>query len=138
MTSSFQCLAYLIYSSLLSFIIPKTFAWDSGPVDTTEGFVSLPLNKSYYHIQRPYDVPEDQRYSFINGVHKCWVYSTDKPHTPTSQTKPRTEIAIQVSSDHTKPLAIYIIHSLLLLCIILSSPDIMHLLLPYLLCFTCG
>jgi len=69
-------------------------AW--GPVDPTNGFISLPLNLSYYHIQKPYDVPEDQRYSFVNGVHKCWVYSTDKPHTLTSQTKPRTEIAIQV------------------------------------------
>ncbi|KAJ8769534.1 hypothetical protein K2173_005137 [Erythroxylum novogranatense] len=65
-----------------------------GPDDLTKGFISLPLNRSNYNIQRPYDVPEDQRYSFINGVHKCWVYSTDKPHTPTSQTKPRTEIAI--------------------------------------------
>ena len=31
------------------------------------------------------------------GVHKLWVFSTDKPHTLTSQTKPRTEIAILVS-----------------------------------------
>lgn len=100
--TSFQCLAYLYLSFLSFIIIPKTFAWDWGPVDTTEGFVSLPLDQSHYHIQRPYDVPEDQRYSFINGVHKCWVYSTDKPHTRTSQTKPRTEIAIQVSTDHTK------------------------------------
>nr|TKS18326.1 citrate-binding protein-like [Populus alba] len=46
-------------------------------------------------LEKPYDVPEDQRYSFVDGVHKCWVYSTDKPHTLTSQTKPRTEIAIQ-------------------------------------------
>jgi hypothetical protein len=66
-------------------ILNRAVAW--GPVDPTNGFISLPLNLSYYHIQKPYDVPEDQRYSFVNGVHKCWVYSTDKP---------RTEIAIQV------------------------------------------
>ena len=46
----------------------------------TEGFISLPLNQSNFVILRPYDVPEDQRYSRINGVHKLWVYSTDKPH----------------------------------------------------------
>ncbi|KAG6721724.1 hypothetical protein I3842_03G126300 [Carya illinoinensis] len=79
--------------TFLSFITPKTFAWNWGPVDTTEGFFPLPLDQSHYHILRPYDVPEDQRYSFINGVHKCWVYSTDKTHTRTSQTKPRTKIA---------------------------------------------
>ncbi|KAK3411525.1 hypothetical protein EUGRSUZ_I00277 [Eucalyptus grandis] len=67
----------------------------SGPVDPTQGFVSLPFNRSYYHIQKPYDVPEDQRYSFSNGIHKCWVYSTDKPHSLSSRTEPRTEIAIQ-------------------------------------------
>ncbi|KAG6660807.1 hypothetical protein CIPAW_03G130400 [Carya illinoinensis] len=85
-------MAYL-HLSFLSFITPKTFAWNWGPVDTTEGFFPLPLDQSHYHILRPYDVPEDQRYSFINGVHKCWVYSTDKTHTRTSQTKPRTKIA---------------------------------------------
>ncbi|KAK8486270.1 hypothetical protein V6N12_013841 [Hibiscus sabdariffa] len=34
------------------------------------------------------------RYSFNNGVHRFWLYSTDKPHTPSSQTKPRCEIQI--------------------------------------------
>ncbi|ESR41103.1 hypothetical protein CICLE_v10027490mg, partial [Citrus x clementina] len=68
-------------------------SWESS--DPTKGFISLPLNRSYYHIQKPYDLPENQRYCFSDGVHRCWVYSTDKPHTPTSQTKPRTEIAIQ-------------------------------------------
>ncbi|KAL3721560.1 hypothetical protein ACJRO7_033974 [Eucalyptus globulus] len=66
----------------------------SGPVDPTKGFVSLPLNQSNFHVQRPYDVPEDERYSFRHGVHKLWVYSSDEPHTPTSRTKPRTEIRI--------------------------------------------
>ncbi|XP_030535015.1 citrate-binding protein-like [Rhodamnia argentea] len=64
----------------------------SGP---TEGFVSLPLNRSNFDVQRPYDVPEDERYSFQHGVHKLWVYSSDKPHAPTSHTAPRTEIRIR-------------------------------------------
>ncbi|KAL5999958.1 hypothetical protein ACLOJK_034635 [Asimina triloba] len=62
--------------------------------DPAYGFVSLPLNSSNLVIQRPYDLPESSRYSFIDGVHRLWVYATDKPHSPTSNTKPRTEIRI--------------------------------------------
>ncbi|CAN1301457.1 Citrate-binding protein [Linum perenne] len=60
----------------------------------TDGFKLLLLKQKNFRIQSPYDVSKDQRYSFIDGVHKCWVYSTDKPHTPTSKTLPRTEISI--------------------------------------------
>ncbi|XP_030535012.1 citrate-binding protein-like [Rhodamnia argentea] len=81
-------------STIIHLLILAHRSLASGPVDPTQGFVSLPLNRSNYNIQKPYDVPEDQRYSFSDGVHKCWVYSTDKPHTRTSLTKPRTEIAI--------------------------------------------
>ncbi|KAJ7974049.1 citrate-binding protein-like [Quillaja saponaria] len=35
-------------------------------------------------MQKPYDIPLEQRYSFINGVHRLWVYADDKPHNPTS------------------------------------------------------
>ncbi|KAL1831376.1 hypothetical protein DCAR_0101348 [Daucus carota subsp. sativus] len=63
--------------------------------DPTKGFVSLPFNTSVYRIQRPYDKKENQRYSFKNGVHKFWVFANDKPHTTTSHTKPRTELAVQ-------------------------------------------
>ncbi|KAH6765407.1 hypothetical protein C2S52_016390 [Perilla frutescens var. hirtella] len=65
-------------------------------IDTiTKGFISQNLNESNIVIQRPYDVPENERYSFKNGVHKLWVFKTDKPHTPISRTNPRTEIRIQ-------------------------------------------
>ncbi|KAJ1429718.1 Concanavalin A-like lectin/glucanase domain superfamily [Sesbania bispinosa] len=63
-------------------------------VDPTQGFTRVSLDNSNFMIQKPYDVPVNQRYSFINGVHKFWVYSTDKPHMPNSDTKPRTEIRI--------------------------------------------
>ena len=90
-------LPLLMHLSLFLFIINlQTSA--SQPFNLTEGFISLPLNQSNLVIQRTYDVPEDQRFSFINGVHKLWVYSTDKPHTPTSKTKPRTEIRIHLSN----------------------------------------
>ncbi|CAN1782805.1 Citrate-binding protein [Linum perenne] len=67
----------------------------------TDGFKLLLLKQKNFRIQSPYDVSKDQRYSFIDGVHKCWVYSTDKPHTPTSKTLPRTEISIHVRAMAT-------------------------------------
>ncbi|KAH6796727.1 hypothetical protein C2S52_021281 [Perilla frutescens var. hirtella] len=79
---SFQLVAWLYQAT----------SW--GPVDPTRGFVSLPFNGSYYEIQKPWDVPENQRYRFRDGVHKLWVFATDKPRTPDIPTKPRTEIAI--------------------------------------------
>ncbi|XLT13677.1 hypothetical protein HN51_059367, partial [Arachis hypogaea] len=61
----------------------------------TDGFTQLPLDHKDIEIQRPYDVPESARYSFVNGVHKMWVYSSDKPHSKNSRTNPRTELAIK-------------------------------------------
>eukprot|EP00261_Vitis_vinifera_P005658 XP_002272726.1 PREDICTED: citrate-binding protein [Vitis vinifera] len=90
--ASFVVLA-LFNLSLTLLILYSAAAW--GPIDPTEGFISLPLNQSNFVIQRPYDVPEDQRYSYVNGVHKLWVYSTDKPHSLISHTNPRTEIRMQ-------------------------------------------
>lgn len=89
MTSSLQGFLYL---SLLEIIVHQSKAL--APKDPTEGFISLPLNQSSYHIEKPYDVPLDQRYQFTDGVHRLWVYSTDKPHTRTSQTKARTELTM--------------------------------------------
>ncbi|KAK7247530.1 hypothetical protein RIF29_42414 [Crotalaria pallida] len=56
----------------------------------------VPLDNSNFQVQKPYynNVPVKQRYSFTNGVHKFWVFSNDKPHTPSSKTEPRTEIRI--------------------------------------------
>ncbi|CAL1363110.1 unnamed protein product [Linum trigynum] len=62
--------------------------------DPTFGFTEIPLNKSNFFLQKPYDVPLDQRYSFIDGVHRMWVYADDKPHFRGSISKPRTEILI--------------------------------------------
>ncbi|KAJ9170259.1 hypothetical protein P3X46_018381 [Hevea brasiliensis] len=93
MTCLFPIPAFFFLAIILQIAIQQSLAW--GHFDPTKGFISLPFNRSYYHIQKPYDLPEDQRYSFINGVHKCWVYSADKPHSLTSRTPARTEIAIQ-------------------------------------------
>ncbi|XP_061343870.1 citrate-binding protein-like [Gastrolobium bilobum] len=44
------------------------------PVDLTLGFTDLPLNTSNFHHDKPYNLPINQRYSFIDGVHKFWGY----------------------------------------------------------------
>ncbi|QCE15284.1 Alginate lyase 2 [Vigna unguiculata] len=62
--------------------------------DPTDGFTQLSLTSSNFQVQKPYDVSQGDRYTFINGVHRLWVYNSDKPHTTTSQTAPRTEIRI--------------------------------------------
>ncbi|KAK9111208.1 hypothetical protein Scep_018727 [Stephania cephalantha] len=85
----------LALASFMVFEIGFKRAWGyKFTIDTTIGFEEVPLNSSNFEIQRPYDVPQSARYSFVNGVHKLWVYSSDKPHTPTSNTNPRTEIRI--------------------------------------------
>jgi hypothetical protein len=79
----------------LSFLplICQSIGW---PIDPTHGFTQLPFNTSFYHIQKPYNLRETDRYSFFSGIHKLRVYSTDKPLSKNSPTKPRTEIIISV------------------------------------------
>ncbi|XP_058081984.1 citrate-binding protein-like isoform X1 [Magnolia sinica] len=77
---------------LLQFCTHRAMGW--GPTDPTDGFVSLPLNSSSFLILKPYDLLVSDRYSFIDGVHRLWVFATDKPHALTSITAPRTEIRV--------------------------------------------
>jgi hypothetical protein len=82
---------------ILAFLI--VMDWATGwPIDPTQGFIELPLNTSNFHIQKPYDLPISSRYSYLDGIHKLWVYSTDNPLSKNSPTKPRTEILISVKS----------------------------------------
>ncbi|XP_057957495.1 citrate-binding protein-like [Malania oleifera] len=67
----------------------------SESVDPTEGFVDVPLNKYNFQNLKPYDLPVNKRYSFENGVHTMWVYSTDNPLANGSPTHPRSEIRIE-------------------------------------------
>ncbi|KAL6905576.1 hypothetical protein ACP4OV_003177 [Aristida adscensionis] len=69
----------------------------NGVIDTTVGFIAIPLTDAQFSVQRPYDVPVEQRYELVDGVRRMWVYCTDKPHDPTSHTKPRTEIRIELN-----------------------------------------
>lgn len=65
-------------------------------VDPAKGSTQAPLTDRNFELQKPYDIPLAGRYSYENGVHKLWVYATDKPHDPNSHTQPRTVIRIKV------------------------------------------
>ncbi|KAK1301258.1 hypothetical protein QJS10_CPB13g01342 [Acorus calamus] len=47
--------------------------------DPTDGFVQQPLSTTNFLFDKPYDKALSERYSFINGVHRFWVYDDDKP-----------------------------------------------------------
>jgi hypothetical protein len=59
------------------------------PGDPTEGWTEY---KDTFHVERPYDVPINTRFSIEGGIYNFWVRSNDKPHTRTTDaTNPRTE-----------------------------------------------
>ncbi|KAK1371329.1 putative Citrate-binding protein [Heracleum sosnowskyi] len=62
--------------------------------DPTDGFTLLPLTNDNIKLQKPYNEPLDDRYSFDDGVRKLWVYTNDKPYKQGSPTRPRTEVRI--------------------------------------------
>lgn len=65
--------------------------------DPTDGFSYVSLSDSNFQVQKPYDVSVNQRYSYVGGEHRLWVYKTDKPYSSSSNTAPRTEVRITVS-----------------------------------------
>ncbi|XP_028763871.1 citrate-binding protein-like [Neltuma alba] len=90
--------------STLSFLLVSLFlsvcvAVNGG--DPTDGFTPVPLTDKNIVIQKPYNIPLDQRYSFKDGVHRMCVYANDKPHSPSSHTQPRTEIRIKGLDYHS-------------------------------------
>ncbi|TVU50992.1 hypothetical protein EJB05_02392, partial [Eragrostis curvula] len=62
--------------------------------DPTSGFVAVELTEDRFKLHKPYDLPPEQRYEFRDGVRRLWVYCTDKPLSPGSPTKPRSEILL--------------------------------------------
>ncbi|KAI9108691.1 hypothetical protein K1719_020338 [Acacia pycnantha] len=81
--------SFLVFSYLL--VSVRTSDLDE---ELTLGFNELPLNTSNFKLQTPYNLPVSSRYSFQNGVHRLWVYSTDKPFIPKSRGS-RSEVRIQ-------------------------------------------
>jgi hypothetical protein len=45
-----------------------------------------------YAVHKPYNLSVSDRFRYSGGVWTTWVYLTDKPHTSTSGTMPRTEL----------------------------------------------
>ncbi|KAE8706916.1 Citrate-binding protein [Hibiscus syriacus] len=83
---------FALLLSILCFSLLICFQANAQP---TSGFTDVALSQSNFQLQKPYDLSPSDRYSFNNGVHRFWVYSTDKPHTPSSNTRPRSEIRIR-------------------------------------------
>ncbi|KAG2665586.1 hypothetical protein I3843_15G013800 [Carya illinoinensis] len=84
------CCSILVVLILVSFL-------ENGHLcvaDPTDGFTPVPLTDANFKLQKPYDIPLEDRYSYKDGVHRFWVYNKDKPFKPDSTTRPRTEIRI--------------------------------------------
>ncbi|KAF8726262.1 hypothetical protein HU200_019719 [Digitaria exilis] len=73
---------------------PAVLAIDDG--NLTAGFVQVELPEGNFIVQSPYDVPENQRYSYdvTTGVRTFWVYADDKPFNTVTATNPRTEVRL--------------------------------------------
>lgn len=99
MSNSSYCCNLPLLIFLLSLI--NNFKFSQSHPDPTYGFIPVALTQANFKLQKPYDVPLEQRYSFQNGTHKLWVYADDKPHNPGSLTQPRTEIRIHVRIVYT-------------------------------------
>ncbi|KAL7104555.1 hypothetical protein ACP275_08G252700 [Erythranthe tilingii] len=95
MASNISLHSILLVLIIITLYYKVVVGWVPVITDPTKGFVSQRLNESNLVIQRPYDVPENRRYRFDNGVHKLWVFNTDKPHSIISNTNPRTEIRVK-------------------------------------------
>ncbi|CAK8567846.1 unnamed protein product [Lathyrus sativus] len=92
-------LLQILLMSLMLLIIHQT-SITSSSLDLTQGFTLVSLNNSNFDIQKPYNLPINQRYIFTNGVHQFWIYPTDKPFTNETNTQPRTEVRIS-GHDYT-------------------------------------
>jgi hypothetical protein len=76
--------------------IPIYYGPDVGPVvtmqcpgDPTEGYTEY---KDSFHVERPYTVPINTRFSITGGIYNFWVFPNDAPHSPIAHGRnPRTE-----------------------------------------------
>jgi hypothetical protein len=76
--------------------VPVYYGPDVGPVvtmecpgDPTEGYTEY---KDSFHVERPYTVPINARFSITGGIYNFWVFPNDPAHSPIAHgTNPRTE-----------------------------------------------
>ncbi|OQU78771.1 hypothetical protein SORBI_3008G045300 [Sorghum bicolor] len=84
---------------LVSMVLALSCSTSASAIDgrnLTAGFVQVNLTESNFKVQRPYDMPENQRYSYDNatGVRTFLVYAGDKPFNNVTTTNPRTEVRL--------------------------------------------
>ncbi|XP_011044232.1 PREDICTED: citrate-binding protein-like [Populus euphratica] len=87
--------SYSLLLLFLALVSLKSFNLPCSAADPTDGFTPVPLTEANFVLQKPYNVPLNERYSYEDGVRRLWVYATDKPHDPSSNTQPRTEVRIK-------------------------------------------
>ena len=59
------------------------------PEDPTVGWTEY---QDTFHVERPYMVPLNTRFSIIGGIYNLWVFPNDGPHSPIAHGRgPRTE-----------------------------------------------
>ncbi|KAL6213929.1 hypothetical protein ACLB2K_013368 [Fragaria x ananassa] len=63
--------------------------------DPTDGVTLVPLTDENFDLQKPYNEPLDDRYSYKDGVRSFWIYNNDKPFKTDSTTRPRSELRIK-------------------------------------------
>ena len=89
--------SFLPWPLLLLFIVLVSWCGQcSASIDPTLGFIAVNLTEDRFKLHHPYDLLPEQRYEFRDGVRRMWVYCTDKPLSPGSPTKPRSEILLNV------------------------------------------
>ena len=108
-------LVLLVLSVVLA-LASSTSAIDGSTSNLTAGFVQVELPEGNFQVQSPYDVPENQRYSYDNvtGVRTFLVYAGDKPFNTVTGTLPRTEVRLAVRKHPKQPWVHYLPHQFLL------------------------
>ncbi|KAG0529304.1 hypothetical protein BDA96_05G087000 [Sorghum bicolor] len=96
-SSSTSCslLLLLVATTIYAMSLPCTCAANAGSSrHLTAGFIRVKLNESQFVVQKPYNVPLQQRYEQRDGVRRMWVFATDKPISSTHPGGARTEIKV--------------------------------------------
>jgi len=68
------------------------------PGDPTQGWTEY---VDTFHVEYPYKVPLNTRFSIIGGIYNFWVFPNDSAHSPTANgTNPRTEACLRSASRY--------------------------------------
>jgi hypothetical protein len=75
----------------------------------TKGFTALELAEAQFVVQKPYDVPLPERYEFVDGMRRMWVYATDKPISTEIKVDVRTSL-YALSPSASFQIFLYVVH----------------------------